>query len=46
MAVLGFSAIKQIAEKGDGTPKIIGFTLGAVTGSVFGIFVSKMILKQ
>jgi hypothetical protein len=44
IAILGFTAIKQIAEKGDGVPKIIGFTLGAVLGSVLGIFVSKMIL--
>lgn len=46
IAVLGFTAIKQIAEKGDGIQKFIGFTVGAVTGSVFGIFVSKVILTK
>jgi hypothetical protein len=45
IALLGFTAIKQIAEKGDGVQKLIGFTLGAVGGSVVGIYVSKLILK-
>ena len=44
IAILGFTAVKKIAEKGNGVPKIIGFTLGAVLGSVLGIYVSKMIL--
>lgn len=46
IALLGFTAIKQIAERGDGIQKLIGFTAGAVTGSVLGIYVSKIILKQ
>jgi hypothetical protein len=45
IALLGFTAIKKIAEKGDGIPKLIGFTTGAVTGSVLGIYVSKIILN-
>jgi hypothetical protein len=46
IAFLGFTAIKKIAEKGDGVQKLIGFIIGAVTGSVLGIYISKKILCE
>lgn len=46
IAILGYTAIKEIAQKGNGIPKLIGFTAGAITGSLLGIYLSKMILKQ
>lgn len=44
-AIVGYTAIKEIVQKGDGIWKMTGFTLGAVTGSVIGIYVSKAILR-
>ena len=44
IAILGYLQIKKIAEKGDGLWKLTGFTLGAVAGSILGIFVSTKIL--
>jgi|WetSurMetagenome_2_1015567.scaffolds.fasta_scaffold90332_1 hypothetical protein len=45
IALLGFTAIKKIAEKGNGVQKIVGFTIGAVSGSMMGIWLSKVILN-
>lgn len=45
-AVLGFATIYLIIEGGNWVEKLIGFTVGAVAGSLIGIYLSKKILKK
>jgi hypothetical protein len=46
IAVLGFFALTEIASKTNRTAKYIGFITGSLVGSLSGILVSKLILKQ
>lgn len=45
IALLYFFIIVQIVDNGNRKAKIIGFILGALTGSLGGIYISKLILN-
>jgi uncharacterized protein YebE (UPF0316 family) len=46
IALLAFTTITKIVEKSNRTAKLIGFVLGAVVGSLGGIFLSKIVLGK
>lgn len=41
-----YLSIKEIVNKANPVAKFIGYICGGVIGSIFGIFISKIILKQ
>ena len=41
-----FLSVREIADRANSVQKCTGFILGSVVGSVIGIFLSKLILKQ
>lgn len=45
-ALLGFGSLFMIIEAGNWIEKGAGFTVGAVGGSLLGIYVSKKFLKK
>ena len=46
IAFLGFFAISEIASNIDRKSKCVGFICGSLVGSLLGVYVSKVILKQ
>lgn len=46
IATLTFLSFNEIAKGTDRIEKCIGFTAGSVCGSIVGIFLSKIVLKQ